>query len=1033
MRTWRLSGLSGLFGFLLLASLAVGCPSSPTGKLTLDGFLEGDLPSGFETAGGEGGFQLCEPCALDEDCQDGDCIPLASGNSCLNRCDSGICPSGYICTEEERGPYCVPLSGTCGCTESEAGEQKPCAYANEFGQCPGTATCVPEKGWLCGAAQAKSEICDYEDNDCDDEVDEDFKIGEWYFGPNHCGECDFSCQEAIENGTGYCSLSPPPAHCKVESCAPGYYSPDELVCIPAEAMACVPCATDSDCVGGFCFSLDDGLYCLPECGETCPVGYECNEGLFEGGLCLPSTGSCICNESSVGLEKTCSVSNEHGTCFGYQLCTDAGWSACEAPLPAPEDCNGKDDDCDGLVDENLFKTEPCYNQVPGIGTCAGMVSCQGEEGWLCDALVPEPEKCDYLDNNCDGVVDEGYRDPETGLYTLDTDCGVCGNSCLSVPMPHATGYCKVMDSYALCEVTCQNGWVDLNELEEDGCECQIISTDDPPDGVDQNCDGIDGDPDNAVFVSPLGSDSNPGTLEEPVRHINQGLKRAVEFFKGHVYVAEGPYAEAVLLVDGKQVFGGFVLDFSVRDADLYVTVLEGTPVPAADVVQAALSGYSVGKTIDKTLFDGFTIIAPYVDLPGRSSFSVHLLNCGANLYITNNEILAGAGGDGTNGMPGKYGMDGASAGNGLGAKDAGPNKCNSSLPGGKGGVSQCDSGDTSGGAGGTSTCPDYNQFAPGDDCDVGPDQVPEPFEHGNKGHPLNKGGKGGYPGYDALISIAIGQLSCEDNYANCFLCHVSYDMLEGSMGDPGKHGNHGKAGEGCDNPWGGIAGVEWGALPGSTGGSGTSGGGGGGGGAGGGVETWGCKLPGPDGLPSQKPNGSDLGGSGGGGGAGGCPATGGTGGTSGGGSFGVFLLWTEEAAGYPQVADNIIETGLGGVGGTGGDGGVGGHGGWGGYAGASGASNEATWCAGPGGAGGNGGNGGSGAGGGGGCGGVAVGLYLDLDHFTTPYLNDIKKFFKENNTVKMSSGGGGPGGSGGSSKGKSGLDGDLGLHMKFNY
>jgi hypothetical protein len=93
---------------------------------------------------------------------------------------------------------------------------------------------------------------------------------------------------------------------------------------------------------------------------------------------------------------------------GVTSCTGGVFSdSCVPGTAAPSDtsCNATDDDCDGSVDEN-------YVQQPtlcGLGVCArtGSTSCVG--GFVFDSCVagnPAPELCDGLDNDCDGTVDD---------------------------------------------------------------------------------------------------------------------------------------------------------------------------------------------------------------------------------------------------------------------------------------------------------------------------------------------------------------------------------------------------------------------------------------------------------------------------------------------------------------------------------------------------------------------------------------------------------------------------------------------------
>jgi hypothetical protein len=99
---------------------------------------------------------------------------------------------------------------------------------------------------------------------------------------------------------------------------------------------------------------------------------------------------------------------------GLETCTDQGWGPCtDEVLPAIETCDGSDDDCDGVVDEDFGK------MTCGVGECMREVSiCTGGAPTTCTPGAPTAEACNSLDDDCDGTVDEGFT-PDR----VDT-CGV---------------------------------------------------------------------------------------------------------------------------------------------------------------------------------------------------------------------------------------------------------------------------------------------------------------------------------------------------------------------------------------------------------------------------------------------------------------------------------------------------------------------------------------------------------------------------------------------------------------------------------
>ncbi len=195
------------------------------------------------------------------------------------------------------------------------------------------------------------------------------------------------------------------------------------ICVPRHTWLCLPCFVSSDChpdgpdTGARCIRQDDfsGAYCGGRCESfaSCPTGYECVETTSVEGIetlqCQPKSGGCTCNHrfALAGAETWCRRTNRHGTCEGTWKCAASGMTDCPARQPSSETCNGVDDNCNGLTDEGT--TGVSCDITNDHGTCPGTQMCTNGTP-LCEGTPPKSETCNGLDDNCDGVTDNGFPD-----------------------------------------------------------------------------------------------------------------------------------------------------------------------------------------------------------------------------------------------------------------------------------------------------------------------------------------------------------------------------------------------------------------------------------------------------------------------------------------------------------------------------------------------------------------------------------------------------------------------------------------------
>jgi len=99
---------------------------------------------------------------------------------------------------------------------------------------------------------------------------------------------------------------------------------------------------------------------------------------------------------------------------------DADGGPCVPTNGGVEICDGKDNDCNGSIDDGTLPTigDDCDNQ---IGECSGAKK-QCVDGAITCSKRPKPEECNNLDDDCDGTPDDG--DPGGGAV-CGTNTGEC--------------------------------------------------------------------------------------------------------------------------------------------------------------------------------------------------------------------------------------------------------------------------------------------------------------------------------------------------------------------------------------------------------------------------------------------------------------------------------------------------------------------------------------------------------------------------------------------------------------------------------
>ena len=548
-----------------------------------------------------------------EDCNDNNAqvyegaIELCDGldNNCDGNIDEGVTAEFFF--DEDGDGFGNPNYSIQGCSQEDG-------YAINGTDCDDSNPLV---------YPGSIEICDEIDNNCNDEIDED--VGDIYF-------VDY-------DRDGFGNAQQPLLLCTAEpgvSTISGDCNDTNDTVYPQAPEICDE--LDNDCDGSidedgttiFYADVDQDGFGDPQSQQTAcspPQGFTSDSNDCDD---LDSNISPLAIEVCDEIDNNCNgVIDEYvqstfyldldGDGFGTSATTA---QACTAPpgyIDNDEDCNDNntsispsaieicdefDNNCNGVIDEGLQNVYYVDQDGDGFGdTNQPQLACYQPTGTAisntdCDdmdnTVYPTAiELCDEIDNNCNGVVDEGAQ----SIYYLDQDEDGFGDAA------SMTLACTLPSGYVEDNTDCDDTLDSINPLASEVCDL-----------VDNDCNGT---VDDGLLM---------GQEECPAASCNEIWESGTSTGDGVYWISPEPTISFPVWCD-METDGGWTLSFikNSRDTDTYedfASDYEDLSDLQIEPSLASTSNTAIGGWLDLNTLEYDTI-------------RIHAFSYGSEFYRTN--------------------------------------------------------------------------------------------------------------------------------------------------------------------------------------------------------------------------------------------------------------------------------------------------------------------------------------------------------------------------------------------------------------